>query len=562
MKRIPSLPILLGLLAVVTAGVLAGSSTAAVASPTGLHGFMLTANESSAVFHQTPSFAWNPTAGAVRYELQLSTAPTFQDNGVIFDSRTYLTPVAAPALSLPWITGAAHSLYARVRAILAGGGTSPWSSNYGFDVVPPAPPTSISSYDGLLRWSPVPGATGYDVWVWETRFDASVNKVVTTSKIVSVNTNVFDEREFYAFHSDQSWIGAVHWRVRATRWDVLGQVNGIPVTTHGAWSPKFVASNAAPVDAPIQLTGTISDTFSNGSPASPAHRLPPAFVWSGNESLDGTPAQLFRVEVFTDSGCLNRVWTSATVASPAAAPRLVGPLALPTNLAELDYADTHMLGDAPEMSSYTADFEKLTPNEQLDPAKPTESVHGSKDKLAVVDPKSVGAPVDLWDQDWPSSGYYWTVIPVAVNATEPVSYIDMELPQDVCAAGRVQRFGISSEPSLTTARGGAFASGLSASGRLVSGSHTAKFYGQPLVAWTPAVDAAAYELQWSRKPYPFRAAGTDLTPATSFVLPLKPGTWYYRVRGFDYNLPTGAQEMAWSNPTKIVVAPPTFRVTR
>ena len=38
------------------------------------------------------------------------------------------------------------------------------------------------------------------------------------------------------------------------------------------------------------------------------------------------------------------------------------------------------------------------------------------------------------------------------------------------------------------------------------------------------------------------------------MLPLKPGTWYYRVRGYDYNLPTGAQEMAWSAPTKIVVA--------
>jgi hypothetical protein len=24
----------------------------------------------------------------------------------------------------------------------------------------------------------------------------------------------------------------------------------------------------------------------------------------------------------------------------------------------------------------------------------------------------LGAPVDLWDTDWPGSGYYWTVIPV------------------------------------------------------------------------------------------------------------------------------------------------------
>ena len=90
--------------------------------------------------------------------------------------------------------------------------------------------------------------------------------------------------------------------------------------------------------------------------------------------------------------------------------------------------------------------------------------------------------------------------------------------------------------------------------------HTAKFYGQPLVAWKPAVNATAYELQWSKKPYPFNVAGTHLTLATSLVLNLKPGTWYYRVRGYDYNLPTGAQEMAWSTPTKIVVAAPKLHI--
>jgi hypothetical protein len=46
------------------------------------------------------------------------------------------------------------------------------------------------------------------------------------------------------------------------------------------------------------------------------------------------------------------------------------------------------------------------------------------------------------------------------------------------------------------------------------------------------------------------------------VLPLKPGTWYYRVRGFNYALPTGAQQMSWSDPARIVVAKPKFRVIK
>ena len=44
------------------------------------------------------------------------------------------------------------------------------------------------------------------------------------------------------------------------------------------------------------------------------------------------------------------------------------------------------------------------------------------------------------------------------------------------------------------------------------------------------------------------------------MLPLSSGTWWYRVRGIDYNLPTGVQQMGWSNPQKLVVAKPTFKV--
>ena len=82
------------------------------------------------------------------------------------------------------------------------------------------------------------------------------------------------------------------------------------------------------------------------------------------------------------------------------------------------------------------------------------------------------------------------------------------------------------------------------------------FYGAPLVAWTPALGASVYEVQWSKKAYPFKpepnpqndnASGRS-TLGTSMVLPLKPGTWYYRVRGFNYSLPTGAQQMSWSDP--------------
>ena len=69
-------------------------------------------------------------------------------------------------------------------------------------------------------------------------------------------------------------------------------------------------------------------------------------------------------------------------------------------------------------------------------------------------------------------------------------------------------------------------------------------------------------MQWSAKDYPFTAQGSIMTPANATQLPLAIGTWYYRVRGFDYSLPAGSQALSWSNPEKLVVASPSFKVVQ
>jgi len=429
---------------------------------------------------------------------------------------------------------------------------------------------------------------------------------------------------------------------------------------HGAWSPIYSSSNAPLAAGKLQLLGTVSDVFSNGSASSPAHEMMPAFLWSGNQSDKGDAAELYRVEVFTDRQCLNRVYTGSVVGSPAWAPRLGGPLSLPQDAAGLAAARSGYLGDGKENASFTYDGEKLEPAEQQSEATPTTTVPGDVPAFPGTTPPDagssapsasggssnvtvsgkVGPPVSLWDVDWPRAGYYWTVLPVtAVGAAgggttvtgagaakgattipvatttgfrvgdsitigvapsldsttitsigsgsltvsaptnfahpfgDPVarsggtiSYVDAELAQDVCAAGRVQRLGIASEPSLTSAQA-PFATGLSSSGRLTSAVRSSAFYGQPLVAWTPAFNADVYEVQYSKTRYPFRPEVDPrsnvkgrLTFSTADVLPLTSGTWWYRVRGIDYNLPTGVQQMSWSDPQKLVVAKPRFKV--
>lgn len=523
--------------AVATAG-LAGSSSAAIPAPTGLHGFLLVANEApTTTFHSTPSFAWKPVSGADRYELQLSIGSTFHDNGILYDDKSLLTPVAAPPLTLPWITGSPHSLYARVRALFGSRRASPWSEPYGFDVVPPAPATPLASLPGLLRWTRVEGADSYEVWL--------LDKTPVTKQIEVVRTNVLDERDFGGV------AGAVRWRVRAMRWDVNKPHSGLPVATYGPWSPVYRSTNSAPTTGPIMPTATASDVISSGM--TPSHQVMPGFAWTGDETLDGTPAAFFRVYVFTDNQCLNPVFVSPAVPSPAYAPRLNGSsLELPVNAANV-YID-------PGRSTLDAgtDGNFLTPaiNEQMPAATPTvgpATTVSDQNGTGVI-----GPPVDLWDDDVAQgSGYYWTVVGV-----QPVAagiYQDLELPQDVCAAGRVQRLVISSAPSLT-AGSTPYATGLSSKGRLVSAAETPKFYGEPLVAWTAAPGATAYEIQWAKHAYPFDPRESRFTFATSAVLPLKPGTWWYRVRGIDFNL-SGTQAMSWSQPTKIVVTAPRFRVT-
>jgi hypothetical protein len=619
------------------------------AAPKHLHGFLLRADEPvDTSFPRTPSFAWDPVAGAVRYQFQLSTSSSFRDNGLVYTAANLSTPVVAPLVTLPWISGNPHALFARVRAIKRSSST-PWSAPFGFDMEPSAAPKPLPSEPGLLRWTPIEGADAYQIWL--------IDVANPTSKFETVYTNVLDEREFYTFHRSPSWTGTVRWRIRARRIDrgpLDGPMrqNGIPAVTYGPWSPVYSSTNPAYATGPIKLGHTVSDVNASGDASSAAHRLMPGFTFSGDTAIDGTKAELFRVYVFTDRQCLNRVFTSAIVGGPAYAPRPYGPLALPANAAGLPAARASYLRDGSEPDSFAFDGWPIKTTESEPAATPTTAVPADSDSTSATSPAAgpaqlkwsgdLGAPVDLWDTDWPSGGYYWTVVAVAavspgalltasasvsaIGATsisvdsgagfstgdtvlvgnisnqesvtiisvsgstmtfastlkfahgpgEPVlrtggnfQYQDLELPQDVCAApyNRVARFGKNSEPSLTAA-GDLFASGLSPSGRLTAGANSRAFYGYPLVAWTPALGAAAYEVQWSKTRYPFKpepnpqnqnALGT-MTLATSAVLPLKAGTWYYRVRGFNLNLPTGAQQMSWSDPSKIVVAKPKFRV--
>jgi hypothetical protein len=535
-------------LVVVCAAVFSAAGSAAgnseeLPAPTGLQAFLHTANASRTLavshaiptFSRTPAFAWNPVRGATGYQFQLSTREDFlADNSLVWASDTP-SPAASVPLALPWITGEPASLFWRVRA-LGPAGLSQWSAPGAFDMRWTQQPRPLPAGPGFVRWSTVDGATGYQVWFLNT----------PARKTFSTITNVADEREYYLPGKHNS--GPVLWRVRAERIVYGGAKNGLPAASYGPWSPIFRSGDATkPPTSAVRPVAAVSDLVSTaGHPK--LHTLVPALTVNGAPTTAGN---LYRVYLFTDRDCVNRVFTGYPVASPAYAPRSNGGQALPKG--------KNLMADGTQV-------------------QPTELVHTGTGP----------AKIDLWDT---AGRYYAVTVPVVageasarggaqqVTTTESkgsgvsvsmtqtvvpkgaVTYQDVLLPQDVCAKGRFLTFGKASRTPVPTSGGHPTATGLSPTGSLLSSvTWKPRFFGSPLVTWDPAPGAVAYQVQWSRSSYPWRPAGSVRTAATSALLPLEPGIWWYRVRGIDSSLP-GSQLMGWSTQVPIEITSPTFSVT-
>jgi hypothetical protein len=539
-----------------TVGVQSAMAAPALKPPKNLKAFLLRVDEQESLYNRsfprTPAFAWSPVPGAKRYEFELSTSENFSEGALIWSSESSAVKLTSPAatipISLPWMTGNPYALYARVRGLAPKGHEGRWSAPFGFNMRWRDRPRPLDpQFPGLVRWTPVEGATSYEVWL------------AGSSKLFYTTTNVADEREFYAFHAQPWWIQSVQWRVRAVR-TLYGDIpTGMPRETKGPWSdwftnvnPPFNVSFTPPYDpapAEIALTGTVSgDVFS--TPAAPqAHDLFPAFLWSGNYRSWGQPAfldtstELFHVYAFTDAECVNRVFTSAIVGGPAYAPRIGQTLELPKTFADRNVARTTWPKYAPEGQTVMLDGTPVT----------------------AADANENGT--DLWDTYWPSGGYYWTVIPVfarpdPIDNSKILEWRDIQLPEDVCRAGGAARFGKVSKPVLVGDKA-PYATGLSPDGKLVPAKKAAPvFYGTPLVAWEPVNGATTYEVQWSKSVSPWRTEGVPIkTGATSALLPLSAGKWYYRVRGLNPLLP-GRPEMTWSKSVTLRIAKPRFKIVK
>jgi len=576
-----ALPLALLVALVGTCSSALGSSTPA--TPNGLRGFELRPNEPVRhTFSRTPAFAWNPVRGAACYEFELATSRAFSGSSVIWSNvstgplagkhcrpvtmsfqvakdpsdpgiggdgetgtktiKQKIPAIRIPAVSvnltLPWFNeNGPTALYAHVRSVTTGG-ASTWSAPFAFDMRWEETPVPLFARPGLVRWTPVDGATGYEVWFGGKGPAEFLNKIVQT------HTNVADERDAFSFHLEEGWWRTVQWRVRAVRQVAGALPNGLPAVSYGPWTAIYATTNPSWTSGKIKLGPALSDSASNGF--APPHELMPALTWTGDQAVDGTSWRLFRAYVFSDRECVNVVLKGSVVGSPAFAPRINGPLKLPKSQTELDKALVSVLpNDKNEHAdTFSADTFKLFSNESF-----------NEDRTLLR--------VDLPDLDPATTRYYWTVVPVTIVVLDSgeFQYWDYESPQDACAAGRIGTFGKNSEPAITTS-GSPYVSGLSPKGRLLAqAGKRPTVYSSPLVAWRPVVGATAYEVQWSRTTYPWRRQGSVKTVATSAVLGLPAGVWYYRVRGLNI-AQVGTPAMTWSAPVAVRILRPTFSISR
>ena len=337
--------------------------------------------------------------------------------------------------------------------------------------------------------------------------------------------------------------------MRAIRLVTSGSLpNGISVTSYGPYSPIFTTTNPTALAAtPLKAVAASSNVDS--TPGTPkAHQLTPGFAWTGTETADGFGAgtQLWRVYVFTDKQCVNVAMTGSLVGGPAWAPRASDPLALPATTKDLQDANAgKFLGFGAQTGVFMRDgTTPLASEEQTADGGAAGSPGGRErrsrpgrrlGRVRSVRSRRLGGSssarlVSLPDNGWPQGRYWWTVVPVGIlpvttfgvpaSDSSALEFHDLELPQDACAAGQVWPFGVQSTP-ITASASTPYASGVVAGMRVVSAAgHSPGFLELPLVSWQPALAAASYEIELSRRLYPWKAVKSQTSVVNSVVLKL------------------------------------------
>ncbi len=294
--------------------------------------------------------------------------------------------------------------------------------------------------NGLVQWTPVEGATGYQVMFQGPSF----------KKVVSTPTNVADQRELWAFH-DASGTSSVD-VARAGRAPRLRAIpNGLPaVILRPVERSVYTSPNPDPRRPGRSRSRGRSRTSARVHEVAQAHQLMPALAWNGTVGIDGQAHTLFRAYVSTDAACVNTVFRGAIVGSPAYAPRTSGPAEAP----DLGRRAHRGGDDDPRGRRARERHSRPTPRRSLRARRAPPSATEAGTAAAAASPGNRGdagrsarrrLPVDPLLLHGRRRRHA-----ESMRRRRRIKYVDAELPQDVCAAGRVLSFGKKSRAVVTS----------------------------------------------------------------------------------------------------------------
>lgn len=242
---------------------------------------------SGTIYLKYPTFTWTKVANATSYNVQVYTANGRVTNKIVYPSACGTTQCSAVIGPLPYVS----QYFWKVNAYV--GGWQPWSADKYFTRLDPIPTLvwpsgTVTVIDPLFQWNPIPGATNYNIELYNSSGLFTYKTVTTTA----CNSTICSTRL-----SNNLPTGNYYWRVK--------------VYIEGSWS-AFSAfkyfTRIMPAPTPIAPSGTIYQKY-------------PTFTWTKIAN-----ATSYNVQVWTANGRVtNRiVYPSACGTTQCSA--VIGPL--------------------------------------------------------------------------------------------------------------------------------------------------------------------------------------------------------------------------------------------
>jgi hypothetical protein len=539
-----------------------------------------TANEmdlSSDLGVVNPQFSWSPVPGAASYQVQINTSPSFPP-GSQFCCTTQPTGTSlTPTQFLPNAT----TLYWRMRAIDIRGDAGQWNDGQAFtetfdQLSPTVPNVVLRDINGnalapgtatqtpIVTWSPVPGASSYEVqvtpyqpagcdWTLTPRYD--VNTATTAWTPFAKGQHVGPT----AWPAPEGGAGPVPGvdyclRVLARRDDGApgggGQVISDWTQLGGTNADGFGFMAPSPLGT-AEPTPASAYVLPAAGGINPTVTTTPLFTWNPVPGAAGYYVVVARDQCFTDV-----VDTGFTDVN-AYAPRIgnQSPYEDETNsyywaVIPAGTADGHGVFTDPECTSGSEDNPQAFTKSSVPPA-PLSPVNGA------------GAPTDptfQWTSAQGARNYTLEIAsdpsfsnPLAQVSTDATSYTaDDTLPADTTLYWRVRANDVSGQ-GLNWSSTAAFTHPLPVPTPLTSNATGGETI--PAFGWTPVTGATSYTMHVDQADGTIRDFTVD-SPTLSPTLWWGTGIWRWEIRA---NFPGGVSSAYFSPEQQYVrvESPPT-----